>query len=60
MKKLEISREVYNNVKDIIKNSTCFAVAYKKVQEKYNLNRDQAYKIVNAVNYNYKYLKVIE
>jgi hypothetical protein len=59
-KKLEISRKNYNTIKDIIKVSSCMAVAYTKVQEEFNINRDQAYKIVNAVYYDYKYLKIIE
>ena len=59
-KKLEISRQNYNTIKDIIKVSSCMAVAYDRVQEKFNLNRDQAYRVTNAVYYDYKYLKVKE
>ena len=59
-KKLEISQENYDIIKEIIRNSTCMAVAYEKVQEQFNLNREQAQKVTSAVYYNYKYLKIIE
>jgi hypothetical protein len=59
-KKVEISRDNYNLIKDIIKNSSCYAVAYEKVQEQFNLNREQAYKITNAVANDYKYLKIVD
>ena len=36
------------------------AVAYEKVQEQYKLDRNNAFRITQAVNYDYKYLKVIE
>lgn len=58
-KKVEISRDNYNLTKDIIKNSSCMAVAYEKVQEQFNLNREQAHKITNAVANDYKYLKIV-
>jgi hypothetical protein len=58
MKKLEISRQNYNTIKDIIKTSSCMAIAHDRVQKQFNLNRDQAYRVTNAVCYDYKYLKV--
>jgi len=57
--KLEITRENYNLIKDIIKNSSCMAVAYDTVASKYNLTREQSYKLTNAVANDYKYLKIV-
>ena len=59
-KKVEITKVNYSIIKDIIKNSSCMAKAYESVQEKFNLSRDQAYKITQAVDNDYKYLKVID
>ena len=57
--KLEITRDNYNLIKGIIKNSSCMAVAYESVVEKYNLTRDQSRKLTNAVANDYKYLKIV-
>ncbi|MFA5558649.1 MAG: hypothetical protein WDA59_04205 [Methanofastidiosum sp.] len=35
-KKLEIFRKDYDTIKEIVKNSTCMAVAYKEVGKQYN------------------------
>lgn len=59
-KKVEVNRENYDSIKDIIKNSSCMAVAYDTVSEKFNLNREQAHKITNAVGNDYKYLKIVD
>jgi len=58
-KKLEITRENYNLIKGIIKKSSCMAVAYEVVADKYNLTREQSYKLTNAVANDYKYLKIV-
>jgi len=57
--KLEITRENYNLIKEIIKNSSCMAVAYDAVSDKYNLTREQSRKVTNAVANDYKYLKIV-
>jgi len=59
-KKVEITGNNYSIIKDIIKNSSCMAKAYDSVQERFNLTRDQAYKITQAVDNDYKYLKVVD
>lgn len=59
-KKIEITKKNYNSIKEIIKNSSCMAVAYETIQEQFNLTRDQAYRLTNAVYNDYKYLKVID
>ena len=59
-KKDEITRNNYNIIKNIIKDSSCMVKAYESVQERFNLTRDQAYKITHAVDNDYKYLKVVD
>ena len=59
-KKDEITRNNYNIIKNIIKDSSCMVKAYESVQERFNLTRDQAYRLTQAVDNNYKYLKVID
>ena len=59
-KKVEITGNNYSIIKDIIKNSSCMAKAYDSVQERFNLTRDQAYKITQAVDNDYKYLKIVD
>jgi len=58
-KKVEISKENYDKIKSIIKESSCMAVAYDKVEKEFNLNYDSAFRITQAVDNDYKYLKVI-
>jgi len=57
---VKISRENYNLIKAIIKESSCMAIAYDKVQEEFKLNYDSAFRLTQAVDNDYKYLKVEE
>lgn len=72
MKKLTITKNQYEKIKDFATNN-CFAVAYeltcKYIFGKLPIECENAYcsteyntsvKLVNAVYYNYKYLKVVE
>lgn len=72
MKNITITRTQKEEIENIIKGN-CFAVAYeltckylfgkipKEIQHSYNsAEYNTSRKIVSAVYYNYKYLKVIE
>jgi len=58
-KKVEISKANYDKIKSIIKESSCMAVAYGKVEKEFNLNYDEAFRLTQTVDNDYKYLKVI-
>ena len=58
-KSLQITKFDYILIKQIIKDSSCMANAYQTVEKVYNVTRDQAYTLVNAVYNDYKYLKVV-
>ena len=56
----KISRNDYDLIKNIIKNSSCMSVAYNTAQEKLQLDYDSAFRITQAVDNDYKYLKIEE
>ena len=58
-KSLELKKFDYILIKQIIKDSSCMANAYQTVEKVYKISKDQARTRVNAVYYDYKYLKVI-
>ena len=59
-KRLVINKEQYNKVKEIISTMTCFRDAEIKIAKEFNIDEDNAYRLLKAVYYQYKYLEVIE
>ncbi len=58
-KGMELTKDERNEVLDILKGS-CFAVAERELAKLWNIDKYLASRILGAVFYNYKWLKVIE